>query len=141
MTMESTDGYEFFIEFYNKQGTLLADIILTQEFLNMDWLEEIEDKLDTVEDVVDNIKDVKEGTPVQNVEVSQKTDTTEKVTLNIEEQAVKGKKLPATATNYGNGLLRGLFLTIIGAFLLRKKFSRAHNPKYYYFKGCVKGHC
>jgi processed acidic surface protein len=98
LTIENTNGYDLMIELYNLEGELLADIILTADLFGSELINKIGDKLDFVKTVP------KEATV-----------STEVV------RTVNGGKLPNTAGNYAEGLLAGLALMLIGAFLFRKR--------------------
>jgi processed acidic surface protein len=98
MTMETTNGYDLFIEIYNKQGELLADLILTADMFNSDLFKEI-------------------GGDLQKTSKIAKLEKTEKPT----KSTVKGAKLPKTASSYMQNMLIGVVLAAAGAFLFRAR--------------------
>jgi len=98
LSLETTNGQDLYIEFYNKQGNLLADMILTAEMFGSDFFEEISDDLEQSSKVV---KVKKVSKPVK--------------------ETVKGGKLPKTASPYVQNMMIGVGLIAAGAFLFRTR--------------------
>ncbi|WP_071460856.1 processed acidic surface protein [Bacillus massilinigeriensis] len=100
MTLEDTNGSDVLIEFYNKQGTFLADILLTAEMFGSN--------------LIDGVDEVVAKAPV----VKDKGEKGEKP------QTVKGGKLPNTAGDYAGQALLGAALLAAGFVLFRKRNAR-----------------
>jgi processed acidic surface protein len=98
MTMETTNGYDLFIEIYNKQSELLADLVLTADMFDSDFFKEI-------------------GGDLQKTSKVAKLEKTKKPT----KRTVKGAKLPKTASSYMQNMLIGVVLAAAGAFLFRAR--------------------
>ncbi|WP_027409247.1 processed acidic surface protein [Anoxybacillus tepidamans] len=98
MTMTSTNGYNLTIEIYNKQGQLLADLVLTPDMFNSDLFGNIGKDLENGEKIAKIEKHVKPK-PIKRTEA--------------------GAKLPKTASPYAATALFGIFLIAAGAFLVR----------------------
>ncbi|MED4969311.1 processed acidic surface protein [Parageobacillus toebii] len=105
LTMESTNGYDLFIEIYNKQGELLADFILTADMFNSDLFDGVGEDLEKTGKVVEIEK------KIEKIE--------EKVKQKPVKRTVKGAKLPKTASPYVSNMLMGVGFIAIGAFLFR----------------------
>jgi processed acidic surface protein len=105
LTMESTNGYDLFIEIYNKQGELLADFILTADMFNSDLFEDVGEDLEKTGKVVEIEK------KIEKIE--------EKLKQKPVKRTVKGAKLPKTASTYVSNMLMGVGFIAIGAFLFR----------------------
>ncbi|MBB3869607.1 processed acidic surface protein [Parageobacillus toebii NBRC 107807] len=105
LTMESTNGYDLFIEIYNKQGELLADFILTADMFNSDLFDGVGEDLEKTGKVVEI------GKKIEKIE--------EKVKQKPVKRTVKGAKLPKTASPYVSNMLMGVGFIAIGAFLFR----------------------
>ncbi|MED1601677.1 processed acidic surface protein [Alkalihalophilus marmarensis] len=103
LTMDTTNGYDLLIELYNKQGTFLADILLTADMFGSDLLKETGKDLKTVE------KTIKEAPAVKPAPKEAPVKT------------VKGGRLPDTATNYANNVLIGLGVLLAGVVLFRRR--------------------
>jgi processed acidic surface protein len=105
LAMESTNGYDLFVEIYNKQGELLADFILTADMFNSDLFEDVGEDLEEtgkvaeIEKKIEKIKEKVKSKPVK--------------------RTVKGAKLPKTASPYVSNMLMGVGFIVIGAFLFR----------------------
>jgi processed acidic surface protein len=98
LTMESTNGYDLFIEIYNKQGELLADFILTADMFNSDLFKDVGE-------------DLEQTGKVAKIE--------KKIKLKPVKRTVKGAKLPKTASPYATNMLMGVVFIALGAFLFR----------------------
>ncbi|MBA2871584.1 processed acidic surface protein [Anoxybacillus calidus] len=98
LKMESTNGYDLFIEIYNKQGDLLADMTLTAEMFDSDLFEEVSEDLEKSSKIV---KLEKISKPVKST--------------------IKGGKLPKTASPYMQNMIIGVVLAAAGAFLFRTR--------------------
>jgi processed acidic surface protein len=105
LVMESTNGYDLFIEIYNKQGELLADFILTADMFNSDLFEDVGEDLEKTGKVAEIEKKIEKiGKKVKTKPVK---------------RTVKGAKLPKTASPYVSNMLMGVGFIAIGAFLFR----------------------
>jgi processed acidic surface protein len=105
LVMESTNGYDLFVEIYNKQGELLADFILTADMFNSDLFEDVGEDLEKTGKVAEIEK------KIEKIE--------EKVKAKPVKRTVKGAKLPKTASPYVSNMLMGVGFIAIGAFLFR----------------------
>jgi processed acidic surface protein len=105
LTMESTNGYDLFVEIYNRQGELLADFILTADMFNSDLFEDVGEDLEKTGKVAEIEK------KIEKIE--------EKVKAKPVKRTVKGAKLPKTASPYVSNMLMGVGFIAIGAFLFR----------------------
>lgn len=97
--LESVDGADLLIEFYNKQGTFLADILLTADMFGSDIIKETGRDIKEVEKVVVAAPVVKAAPEVKTV---------------------KGGKLPKTASSYATNAMAGLALAMAGFMLFRR---------------------
>lgn len=97
--MESVDGADLLIEFYNYQGTFLADILLTADMFGSDIIKEVGKDIKEVEKVVVAAPVVKAAPEVKTV---------------------KGGKLPKTASSYATNAMAGLVLAMAGFMLFRR---------------------
>ncbi|HSJ37341.1 MAG TPA: processed acidic surface protein [Planococcus sp. (in: firmicutes)] len=104
MTLETTNGYDLLIEIYNKQGSFLADILLTAEMFGSEIITETGKDLAVVKEVVAAPK--------------KETKTVKKDTTAV--KTVKGAKLPKTASGYVSNALIGLAFVLIGLVLFRR---------------------
>lgn len=104
MTLETTNGYDLLIEIYNKQGSFLADILLTAEMFGSEIITETGKDLAVVKEVVAAPK--------------KETKTVKKDTTAV--KTVKGGKLPKTASGYVSNALIGLAFVLIGLVLFRR---------------------
>lgn len=93
--MDTTDGYDLLIEFYNKQGEFLADIILSADLFGGEILDDLSDDL---KEINDGLKEVEASTP--------KTE--------------KGAKLPQTASDYLQNSMFGFLIVLLGFLFIRK---------------------
>ncbi|WP_148630565.1 processed acidic surface protein [Bacillus sp. E214] len=110
MVLESTNGADLLIEFYNKQGELLADMIITAEMFGSDLIDKVTEPVKTV--------------PKPQVEnKAGKIENKEGKAIN---KTINGGKLPNTAGNYAEGVLLGIGALAAGAGLL---FFRRKNKE------------
>ncbi|WP_203553120.1 processed acidic surface protein [Bacillus sp. B15-48] len=107
--LESTNGANLLIEFYNKNGKFLADILLTADLFGGDLIDKIDQQLGTIGKVVDQAP---KATPKKEKKKDKK---------NSEVRTVKGGKLPNTAGNYAEGIVAGFGMILVGAALLRRR--------------------
>ncbi len=105
MTMTTTNGYGLLIEFYNKQGEFLADILFTADMFGPEIIQETGKDLKQVEKVVTKAKEKQDQKPVTKTE--------------------KGAKLPKTASDYVTNTAAGLAIAF-GGFLLYRRFKSNH---------------
>ncbi|MBM7608467.1 processed acidic surface protein [Lysinibacillus composti] len=106
LNLEDLEGTNFKVAFYTLDGQFLADLILTEEFLNSEFLNEIGNE---IEESVDEVTE--EPVVKTNEQIVAKTE---------EYQTVKGGKLPKTATDYIPNALIGLMIVMLGLFMFRK---------------------
>lgn len=98
MYLDKPKGYNVLIELYNKQGELLADLLLTGEMVKSDLIHE------TGKDII------------EAEEILTTTPKTSKPPV----QTVKGGKLPTTASDYARNTLVGLAFALAGVLLFRR---------------------
>ncbi|QFK72903.1 processed acidic surface protein [Pradoshia sp. D12] len=103
MILESTDGADLLIELYNKQGELLADMIITADMFGSDLIDKVTEPVKTV--------------PKPQVENK---------AGKIINKTINGGKLPNTAGNYAEGVWIGIGILAAGAGLL---FFRRKNKE------------
>lgn len=94
--LESANGYNLLIELYDLNGNLLADMILTPEVFGSDIIKDTAQKIDKVEKTI--IKP--HAKPIK--------------------KTINGGKLPNTAGHYGDYLLGGFVMILIGIILFRR---------------------
>ncbi|MCM3609892.1 processed acidic surface protein [Planococcus sp. MERTA32b] len=108
MTLETTDGKDLLIEVYDREGTFLADMVLTAEMFGSEIIKETGKDLEAVEEVITAPKK----------EVKKEVKSVKKDTKAV--QTTKGGKLPKTATDYVSNSLAGLAFVLIGFLLFRR---------------------
>jgi len=146
MTMYSTDGYDLLLEIYNKNGELLADLLLPSDLFDFQKIiEEAKDEIEQVESVMVGTKNVnkdtendvvkeknkkksevvKETNEVEKVKSYKNTDRTEQPEPSVVDKA-DGEELPETASPIFNILFIGSVLLITGFIIYRRymKISR-----------------
>jgi len=146
MTMYSTDGYDLLLEIYNKNGELLADLLLPSDLFDFQKIiEEAKDEIEHVESVMVGTKNVnkdtendvvkeknkkksevvKETNEVEKVKSYKNTDRTEQPEPSVVDTA-DGEELPETASPIFNILFIGSVLLITGFIIYRRymKISR-----------------
>ncbi|WP_281863475.1 processed acidic surface protein [Planomicrobium okeanokoites] len=111
LALETTNGKDLLIEIFDREGTFLADIVLTAEMFGSEIIEETGKDLEVVEEVI--VAPVKETKEVKKEVKSVKKDTKAV-------QTTKGGKLPKTATDYVSNTLVGLAFVLIGFLLFRR---------------------
>jgi processed acidic surface protein len=97
MTMDSTNGNDLFMEIYNTNGGLLADLLLTADMFESELIQE------TGKDIQDAEKIITQ-TPAAKPPV----------------RTIKGGELPKTATNHVGNTATGLAITAAGILLFRR---------------------
>ncbi|MCT8137667.1 processed acidic surface protein [Anaerobacillus sp. CMMVII] len=95
MKMQTSNGYDLLIEFYNLQGEFLADILLTAELFGVDLI------VDT-------------GSDLEKIVKKEKAKAKDPV------KTEKGAKLPKTGTNNLQNSLLGLLAAFAGFIFFRK---------------------
>ncbi len=108
MTMTSTDGYDLFLELYNKQGDFLADLFFTADMLGSEIITETGKDIKKVEEVIvekTTTKKLIESKPIESKPVT---------------KTQKGAKLPKTASDYLANTAAGLALTAAGFAIYRR---------------------
>lgn len=108
-SMTTTDGYGLLIEFYNTEGQLLADAVLTADMFGSELITETGSDLKKAEELIKT-----ETKPAPKHKAAEKTKE-EVVT-----KTVKGGKLPDTASNYALNALAGLGMILSGFFIYRR---------------------
>lgn len=117
LALETTNGKDLLIEIFDREGTFLADIVLTAEMFGSEIIEETGKDLEVVEEVI--------AAPVKETkEVKKEVKSVKKDTKAV--QTTKGGKLPKTATDYVSNTLVGLAFVLIG-FLLFRRMKTASN--------------
>ncbi|WKA53877.1 processed acidic surface protein [Planococcus shixiaomingii] len=126
LTLDTTNGFDLLIEVYNRQGTFLADILLTAEMFGSDII------VDTGEDVKEIEKIISEAPakkPVKaplnpGVQDGSKAPVKPEVKggskAPVVTSTVKGAKLPKTAGDYVLNTMVGLAFVLIGIVLFRR---------------------
>jgi processed acidic surface protein len=104
MTMDTTNGYDLLIELYNKQGELLADVLLTADMFDSELIQETGQDIKKAEEIVTKNQKVSEGPKAAKPPV----------------KTVKGGKLPTTASDNAGNALAGLALVVIGFAMFRR---------------------
>jgi processed acidic surface protein len=107
LEMTDIDGADLMIKIYNKNGELLADMIITKEMFGSDFVKDTGKKLEETAETAKEVTEVAKKVPAAKVPA--KTVKT-----------VKGGKLPNTASDYAANAMAGLAFIIIGAFLYRR---------------------
>ena len=111
LALETTNGKDLLIEIFDREGTFLADIVLTAEMFGSEIIEETGKDLEVVEEVI--------AAPVKETkEVKKEAKSVKKDTKAV--QTTKGGKLPKTATDYVSNTLVGLAFVLIGFLLFRR---------------------
>lgn len=111
LALETTEGKDLLIEIFDREGTFLADIVLTAEMFGSEIIEETGKDLEVVEEVI--------AAPVKETkEVKKEVKSVKKDTKAV--QTTKGGKLPKTATDYVSNTLVGLAFVLIGFLLFRR---------------------
>ncbi len=111
LALETTNGKDLLIEIFDREGTFLADIVLTAEMFGSEIIEETGKDLEVVEEVI--------AAPVKETkEVKKEVKSVKKDTKAV--QTTKGGKLPKTATDYVSNTLVGLAFVLIGFLLFRR---------------------
>lgn len=103
MVLEETNGFDLLIELFNTQGEFLADMIITADMFSSELIEDTVGDLNQAETVIKKQEPVKAKSATKSV------------------KTVKGGKLPNTAGNYAEGILAGMGLIVLGAFIFRKR--------------------
>ncbi|MFJ8236140.1 processed acidic surface protein [Ureibacillus sp. NPDC094379] len=106
MQLEELNGADLKVIFYSLDGELLADLIITEEFLTSEFFNDLGEE---IEDSANEVANEPVAKPVKQV-------------INKPEvhQTVKGGKLPKTATDYIPNALIGLMIVMLGLFMFRK---------------------
>lgn len=102
LRMDTTNGYDLLIEFYNKQGEFLADILLSAELFGGDLINETGKDLEKINEIVKEVNSPQK-------EVSTPAPKTE-----------KGAKLPQTASDYLQNSMFGFLIVLLGFLFIRK---------------------
>ncbi len=111
LALETTEGKDLLIEIFDREGTFLADIVLTAEMFGSEIIEETKEDLKEVEEVI--------AAPVKETkEVKKEMKSVKKNTPAV--QTTKGGKLPKTASDYLSNALIGLAFVLIGLVLFRR---------------------
>ena len=111
MTLETTNGYDLLIEIYDRQGTFLADIVLTAEMFGSEIITETGKDIEVIENVITAPK-------ADPKAVKKEVKIVKKETQSV--KTTKGGKLPKTASDYVSNSLIGLAFVLIGLVLFRR---------------------
>ncbi|CAM3681222.1 hypothetical protein GCM10009865_44150 [Aeromicrobium ponti] len=103
MVLEETNGFDLLIELFNTKGEFLADMVITADMFSSELIEDTIGDLNQAETVIKKQEPVKAKPAPKSV------------------KTVKGGKLPNTAGNYAEGILAGMGLIVLGAFIFRKR--------------------
>ncbi|GLB60838.1 processed acidic surface protein [Cytobacillus sp. NCCP-133] len=103
MILEETNGYDLLIELYSTQGEFLADMIITADMFSSELIEDTVSDLNQAETVINKQEPAKAMPAPKSI------------------KTVKGGKLPNTSGNYAEGILAGMSLIALGAFIIRKR--------------------
>jgi processed acidic surface protein len=103
MKMDSSNGADLQIKIFAKDGEFLADMVITAEMFNSDYLEETGNNLEETEEAVKEV-----------IKVAEKLPPTATI------KTVTGGKLPNTASDYLPNALGGLAIAAAGMFLFRR---------------------
>jgi processed acidic surface protein len=103
MVLEETNGFDLLIELFNTQGEFLADLVITADMFSSELIEDTVGDLNQAETVIKKQEPAKAKPAPKGV------------------KTVKGGKLPNTAGNYAEGILAGMGLIVLGAFIIRKR--------------------
>jgi processed acidic surface protein len=103
MVLEETNGFDLLIELFNTQGEFLADLVITADMFSSELIEDTVGDLNQAETVIKKQEPAKAKPAPKSV------------------KTVKGGKLPNTAGNYAEGILAGMGLIVLGAFIIRKR--------------------
>lgn len=113
MQMNSTNGADLMIKIFSTNGDLLADMVITKEMFDSEFIEE----------TGENIKDTSEAAEEVKKSAEQVAKAEQKVPS---AKTVKGGKLPNTASDYLQNTMAGFALFLLGAIVFRKvKVKRA----------------
>jgi processed acidic surface protein len=117
MQMDSTNGADLMIKIYSTNGDLLADMVITKEMFDSEFIEETGEN---IEDTTDAAEEVKKA--AEEVAKAEKKAPAAKAPA----KTVKGGKLPNTASDYLQNTMAGLAMILLGAIVFRKvKVKRA----------------
>ncbi|WLR55438.1 processed acidic surface protein [Mesobacillus subterraneus] len=117
MQMNSTNGADLMIKIYSTNGDLLADMVITKEMFDSEFIEETGEN---IEDTTDAAEEVKKA--ADEVAKAEKKAPAAKAPA----KTVKGGKLPNTASDYLQNTMAGLAMILLGAIVFRKvKATRA----------------
>ncbi|PPA70378.1 processed acidic surface protein [Jeotgalibacillus proteolyticus] len=111
LTLDTTKNFDLLIEFYNKQGVFLADIILTADMFGSGLIK------DTGKDIKEMEQVVKEN---PQAGAGGKKKINKKASEAAPVKTVKGAKLPKTASNSLGNTMAGMALVLIGIVLFRR---------------------
>ncbi|MEH7886688.1 processed acidic surface protein [Bacillus sp. JJ1609] len=104
MQLDSTNGADLMIKISNLDGELLADMIITKDMFDSEFMEETGENLEQTTEAAEEVATAVEKMPADKTVA----------------KTVKGGKLPNTASNYLQNTLAGLTIVLLGAFVFRK---------------------
>ncbi|GAM14754.1 processed acidic surface protein [Mesobacillus selenatarsenatis] len=106
MELNSTNGADLMIKILSGNGNLLADMVITKEMFDSEFIEETGENLEDTTDAAEEVKKAAEEVAKAEKKAPAKT--------------VKGGKLPNTASDYLQNTMAGLAMVLLGAFVFRK---------------------
>lgn len=104
MQMDSTNGADLMIKISSLDGELLADMIITKDMFDSEFMEETGENLEETTEAAEEVATAVEKMPADKPVA----------------KTVKGGKLPNTASDYLQNTLAGLAIVLLGAFVFRK---------------------
>lgn len=104
MQMDSTNGADLMIQISSLDGELLADMVITKDMFDSEFMEETGENLEQTTDAAEEVAAAVEKMPADKPVA----------------KTVKGGQLPNTASNYLQNTLAGLAIVLLGAFVFRK---------------------
>ncbi|UYZ21748.1 processed acidic surface protein [Mesobacillus jeotgali] len=117
MQMDSTNGADLMIKILSINGDLLADMVITKEMFDSEFMQETGENLEDTTEAVEEVKNAAE-----EMEKAEEKSPAAKAPA----KTVKGGKLPNTASDYLQNTMAGLAMILLGAIVFRKvKVKRA----------------
>ncbi|WP_349407676.1 processed acidic surface protein [Pseudalkalibacillus sp. SCS-8] len=104
MSEEEVAGTKLLVEIYDLNGTLLLDMLLTEELVEAEKIQEAAEDLKVVEEIVT-------GSAEQSAEPSNASPVT---------KTVKGAKMPKTAGHYMEAAMLGIGFVLAGLMMIRR---------------------
>ena len=111
MQMDSTNGADLMIRILSSNGDLLADMVITKEMFDSEFMQETGENLEDTTEAAEEVKNAAE-----EMEKAEEKSSAAKAPV----KTVKGGKLPNTASDYLQNTMAGLAMILLGAFVFRK---------------------